>query len=51
MDLASFVRTLKEIGYAGWLTTELWHRQDMEITRSLLEDQKMSVQLLRKLVG
>ena len=51
MDLASFVRALKEIGYAGWLTTELWHRQDMEIARSLLEDQKMSVQLLRKLVG
>jgi len=49
MDLAAFIRVLKENGYAGWLTTELWHRQDVKVTRSLMEDQRRSVELLRKL--
>ncbi len=51
MDLAAFVQALKDAGYAGWLTTELWHRQDVKTTRSLAEDQKRSVELLRKLWG
>jgi len=49
MDLAAFIRVLKENGYAGWLTTELWHRPDVKVTRSLMEDQRRSVELLRKL--
>ncbi len=49
LDLAAFVAALKEVGYAGWLETELWHREDVKVTRSLLEDQRMSVNLLRRL--
>jgi len=49
MDLAAFIKALKDNGYPGWLTTELWHRQDVKVTRSLCEDQKRSVALLRRL--
>lgn len=49
MDIAAFIRVLKQNGYQGWLTTELWHRQDVKITMSLMENQRRSVQLLRKL--
>ena len=51
MDLAAFIDVLKENAYAGWLTTELWHRQDVEVTRSMLDDQRMTADLLRKLWG
>ncbi|NOZ19737.1 MAG: sugar phosphate isomerase/epimerase [Planctomycetes bacterium] len=51
MDVAAFLDVLKENDYDGWLTTELWHRNDVEVTRSLLEDQKRTVELLRKLWG
>jgi len=49
MDVAAFIAVLKEIGYEHWLTTELWHRNDTAVTRSLLEDQEQTVELLRKL--
>ena len=49
MDVAAFVGVLKENCYAGWLTVELWHRQDVEVTQSLAEDQRRTVDLLRKL--
>ncbi len=51
MDVAAFAAVLKEIGYAGWLGTELWHRADVTVTRPLLEDQRMTVDLLRELRG
>ena len=49
MDIAAFVQVLKDIDYSGWITTELWHRQDVDVTRSLLDDQRKSVELLRQL--
>jgi sugar phosphate isomerase/epimerase len=49
MDLKAFLEVLKKNNYAGWLTTELWHRNDVNVTRSLMEDQKRSVELLREL--
>lgn len=49
MDLAAFLGVLKQNGYSGWLTTELWQRQDVKVTRSLVENQKRSVDLLRRL--
>jgi len=51
MDTAAFVNALKKIGYVGWLTVELWHRADVEVTQSLLEDQKRTAALLRELWG
>ena len=51
MDVQAFLAVLKKNGYDGWLTTELWHRDDVEVTRSLVEDQKLTVELLRKLWG
>ena len=51
MDVAAFLAVLKESGYAGWLTTELWHRKDMSVTRSMREDQRRTVELLRGVWG
>ena len=51
MDVAAFIAVLKDIEYDGWLETELWHRADVAVTRSLLEDQRMTVELLRDLWG
>ena len=51
IDMAALVGVLKDVGYAGWLTTELWHREDVAVTQSLLEDQRRSVALLRELWG
>jgi len=49
LDMAAFIRTLKGDGYDGWLTTELWHREDVPRTMPLLEDQRRSVDWLRAL--
>lgn len=51
MDVQAFLDVLRENDYNGWLTTELWHREDVEVTRSLVEDQKRTVELLRELWG
>ncbi len=49
IDMAAFLAVLKENGYDGWLTTELWHREDVPRTCSLLDNQKRTVKLLREL--
>jgi sugar phosphate isomerase/epimerase len=49
IDMADCIRTLKEMGYAGWLTTEIYYRADTDLTRSLVENQARTVELLRKL--
>jgi len=51
MDVAAFLDVLKENNYDGWLTVELWHRKDVQVTRSLLEDQRRTAELLRELWG
>jgi len=51
MHVAAFIAVLKECGYTGWLTTELWHRNDVTVTRSMLENQRRTVDLLRRLWG
>ena len=51
MDTAAFFAALREIGYDGWLTTELWHRADTHPQRSLLEDQRRTVALMRELAA
>ncbi len=49
MDIGLFLAELNAQGYDGWLTTELWHREDVPRTMSLVEDQRRSVELLRNL--
>lgn len=49
IDMAAFIAELRALGYDGWLTTELWHREDVPRTMSLVEDQRRSVELLRNL--
>ena len=51
MDTAAFFAALRDIGYDGWLTTELWHRADVHPQRSLLEDQRRTVALMRRLAS
>jgi len=51
IDLAAVLQPLKAAGYAGWLTTELWHRDDVTRTMSLMENQRRSVKLLHELWG
>ena len=51
MDTAAFFAVLGEIGYSGWLTTELWHRADTHPRRSLLDDQRRTVVLMRELAA
>jgi len=51
IDVPAFIAALKEVGYSGWLTTELWHRQDTAVSRPLVEDQRMTVELMRELWG
>jgi len=49
MNVGAFVQALKDVGYSGWLTTELWHRADTAATISLVEAQQRTVSLLRRL--
>lgn len=48
IDLRAFLAHLHAAGFTGWLTTELWHRPDVPRTRSLLENQQRSNDLLRQ---
>lgn len=51
IDMAKCLAALKQIGYQGWLTTEIYYRADTHLTRSLVENQRRSVALLRELWG
>ncbi len=51
IDLAAVLSPLRAADYAGWLTTELWHREDVARTMSLLENQRRSAALLHDLWG
>jgi len=48
LDLAAFVRKLRDIHYDGWLTMELWHRPDNTPMRSMIEDTRLSINFLRQ---
>ncbi len=40
---------IRALGYSGWGSLELWHREDTQVTRSMLECQKESLAYLREL--
>ncbi len=51
IDIESFITTLHRIGYTGWLTLELWHREDTLPKRSLKEDTKLSAKFLERITA
>jgi sugar phosphate isomerase/epimerase len=51
MDVAAVAQSIKALDYAGWVSLELWHRDDTGATRSMLECQRESMALLRTLLG
>ncbi len=51
MDVADCLAALKEFGYDGWLTTEIYYRADTNLTQSLVQNQTRTVALLRELWG
>ena len=51
IDMAECITALKEVGYDGWLTTEIYYRADTDLTMSLVENSARTVALLRELWG
>ncbi|MBB3128827.1 sugar phosphate isomerase/epimerase [Paenibacillus rhizosphaerae] len=47
--MAEIMDALKAVHYEGWLTLELWHRQDTGAFRSMKEDSHRSIEHLRHL--
>ncbi|MFC5529682.1 sugar phosphate isomerase/epimerase family protein [Cohnella yongneupensis] len=50
LDLAAFAHKLRDIGYDGWLTMELWHRLDNAPIRTMTEDTALSIEWLRSVL-
>lgn len=46
LDMAEFLRYLREADYGGWLTLELWHPEGMQPTGSMRDAVKRSVDWL-----
>src|SRR5690606_36758603 len=44
--MQKLIHMLSDINYQGWLTFELWHREDNQPQRSLVEDTKISIDYL-----
>jgi len=47
IDFEKLIAALKEIGYKGWLTLELWHPLQTHPVRSMIEDVRRSIEYLR----
>ncbi|MDR0138638.1 sugar phosphate isomerase/epimerase [Metabacillus idriensis] len=48
IDMRGLLNALHEIKYSGWLTFELWHREDTHPKRTLAEDTRLSIEYLKK---
>ena len=51
MDLGAMIAALRGVGYAGWMTFELWHPESTRPQRSMLEDAQRSVREVRRLLS
>lgn len=51
LSIPEIVAALDEISYEGWLTLELWHREDTHAVRSMKEDSQRSIELLRQCIS
>lgn len=50
LDMGEIVAEIKASGYSGWIGLELWHREDVPVTKSMAECQKEAVGYLRGMV-
>jgi inosose dehydratase len=50
VDVPDFIQALKDINYSGWLSLELWHREDTFAKRTFIEDTRRSIQYPKELV-
>jgi inosose dehydratase len=50
INFQELIAAVKEIGYEGWLSLELWHPQEIKPVRSMIEDVTRSTQFLRELI-
>ena len=51
LDIAGIASALRAADHEGWVALELWHRQDVPVTRTMAECQTESVAWLRSLLG
>lgn len=50
LDIAAIIAAIVGMGYDGWVGLELWHRQDVPVTRTMVECQEEAVGYLRSLL-
>lgn len=51
IPMRTLVQELESIGYAGWVSMELWHRQDTKATCTMTEAVRRSIAWLRSCQG
>jgi sugar phosphate isomerase/epimerase len=51
LDLAAIAAAIRASGYEGWAALELWHRQDVPVSKGMLECQRESLAAMRELLG
>lgn len=50
INMRNLIRALYDIEYNGWLTFELWHREDNHPKRSMVEDTRISIDFLKQAI-
>ena len=50
MDMPAIAAAIKASGYSGWVALELWHRNDVAVSRSMLDCQRESLAWLRQVL-
>ena len=50
LDTAAIAQAILAAGYRGWVSLELWHRDDVTVTRTMAECQRESLTYLRSVL-
>ncbi|MCR8657153.1 sugar phosphate isomerase/epimerase family protein [Paenibacillus endoradicis] len=50
ISMSEIVNELKACSYSGWLSLELWHRSDVKVNRSMIENYQRSINYLKTLM-
>ncbi|MGP4081596.1 sugar phosphate isomerase/epimerase family protein [Pseudalkalibacillus sp. R45] len=50
IDMERLIAALDKVHYKGWLTFELWHPEETKPQRTMVEDTKLSIEHVKKLV-
>ena len=51
LDMSAIAAALRAAGYSGWAALELWHREDVPVSRSMADCQAESLACLKELLG